>query len=152
MPDLTYSPGDTITLEKDGDRLVREVRLNAGLPVVDGMYERMHFVGSLLMAGWTITSVTPKPAPLPTEPGGYRDARGVDWILDDHFDWYCVDANYEDDATKRAPFTRLIPESAVAEAKQEAHQSAYRWLFAHHEPSVPPTVLDDFAHDFGVKA
>jgi len=114
-----YRAGDTITLVKGDDRLVREVLLTPGGIESIQMWthdepNHWRFINWLLLDGWTITDVKPKPEPLPTEPGYYLSAIKNVWLLGESGRWMKVvedawfDAEY---AAAYAPFTRLAPEA-----------------------------------------
>lgn len=151
-----YNVGDTITLENDnGDRLVREVLEDERGPVVRDVpgVAKVWSVGMVLRSGWRITSVTPKPAPLPTEPGSYSGAHGGTlYTLTDQGEWYYGEERRDSAQmllNAPLPLVRLVPETAVTEAKTEAYREAYEWL-----TSVVPInsyrIPDSFAKRFGV--
>lgn len=129
-----YAVGDTITLTKGDDRLVREVERDTfAHPVID-LFGRAVWVSELVGAGpiggWQIIDVKPKPAPLPETPGLYADKDGYPWTLT------ADTVNYEQrwefhgtfktlrEAALYAPFVRLLPESDLSEKLTEARREA----------------------------
>lgn len=124
-----FKPGDTITLVKDNDRLVREVKRDEddGALYVDGLTD-VHdgaVVQHLVDAGWRIADVKPKPEPLPSEPHtAWVDKYGTDIWTVNGFGVLRSASSPGSDPAKYAPFTRLRPEADVRrEVWQEVRTS-----------------------------
>jgi len=137
-----YNVGDTLTLENDhGDRLVREVQANGTL---DGPLTRDMGVDMLVCVGYKITSVTPKLAPLP--PGWYVDENVGLWGFDgEHWNPVWMSGANPEPTNP----VRLIPESTVAEAKQEAYSLLLR-LLPIGEKHTDMALLAAFARELGL--
>lgn len=127
-----YKPGDTITLVKGEDRLVREVLAGDTVKVVTSHPDLVAGIAVLVADGWRITDLTPNPAPLPTEPGIYviepHGNVGEEPWGTDGFEFYYLNSfgNWAD-----AGFGAPPEDAPLVKLVQEAKREAVR-VIEHH--------------------